>query len=448
MIFLLSSCWLSPSHVCCLFFRRRAGGKRLPLWQKTTEDGSKRQAQSLPPSVQYWKRAGSRAHQVSGKRRKPVLLWMELCSTKAQIIESFFKGMETQMWEKAAGHPLSTGMERGITTDFAKKARSQLIKEGNFMAARALDFLVCGAINEPHLPADGSIPNQLFCVRCDQSALATRKHELWECGAAGDIYELEPLVVAEETSTRSATEKVVDELAQQGHLLIRHHRRLKCKACNLYRANRQLSFWNRTPCVPRPCAAEVISQFRNKRQHNESFETVPFPCTSSVNQDILGTHSRVERLSQPVSSGTEGDLAHTQQSITCASPSQVGEHCVRSRYVSAQSHFRGMDGKSRKFDPGKGVVNTPLCVSEPRVPLRSNLDDPEEWELPCADGESAWTKYIAQNLLLVTQSSSVERWGALGLVRSVWWNMGRQLGMSQPRPASKSHSLRSLACRK
>ena len=87
----------------------------------------------------------------------------------------------------------------------------------------------------------------------------------------------------------------------------------------------------------------------------------------------------MERLAQPVSSETEGDLAHTQQSIACASPSQVGEHCVRSRYVSAQSHFRGMDGESRKFDPGKGVVNTPLCVTEPRVPLRSNLDDPEEW---------------------------------------------------------------------
>ena len=83
--------------------------------------------------------------------------------------------------EKAAVHPLSTGMEKGITTDFAKQARSQLTKEGNFMAARALDFLVCGAIHEHHLLADGSIPNQIFCVRCDQRALATRKHELWEC---------------------------------------------------------------------------------------------------------------------------------------------------------------------------------------------------------------------------------------------------------------------------
>ena len=90
-----------------------------------------------------------------------------------------------------------------------------------------------------------------------------------------------------------------------------------------------------------------------------------------------------------MSSETEGDLAHTQQSITCPSPSQVGEHCDRSRYVLAQSHFRGMDGKSRKFDLGNSVVNTPLGVTGPRVPLRSNLDDPEEWELPCSDGESA-----------------------------------------------------------
>ena len=100
---------------------------------------------------------------------------------KAQIIDSFSKDMEMVTWKRAAGHSLSSGMEKGIITDFAKKARSQLIKEGNFMAARALDFLACGANNEPHLPADGSIPNQFFCVRCDQRTLATRKHELWEC---------------------------------------------------------------------------------------------------------------------------------------------------------------------------------------------------------------------------------------------------------------------------
>ena len=92
--------------------------------------------------------------------------------------------------------------------------------------------------------------------------LALVQADIWaKRGAAGDIYELEPLVVGEETCTRSAIGKLVDELAQQGHLLVRHNKGLKCKACNVYRADRQFSFWNRTPCVPRPCAAEVISQF-------------------------------------------------------------------------------------------------------------------------------------------------------------------------------------------
>ena len=72
-------------------------------------------------------------------------------------------------------------MEKRIVTDFAKEARSHLIREGNFMAACVLDFLVCGAINEPLLLADGTIFDKFFCVRCDQRALATRKLELWEC---------------------------------------------------------------------------------------------------------------------------------------------------------------------------------------------------------------------------------------------------------------------------
>ena len=155
---------------------------------------------------------------------------------------------------------------------------------------------------------------------------------------------------------------MVDELAQQGHLLIRHTRGLKCRACNMYR---EFSFWNRNPCVPRPCAAEVISQFRNKkRQHNEGFEKEPYPYTSSVSQDIQSTHSRMERFSQ--------------QFITCASPSQVGEHCDRRRYVSSPTFLTA----------ARGVVKTPLCVTGPRAPLRSNLDDPERWELPCSVDES------------------------------------------------------------
>ena len=32
--------------------------------------------------------------------------------------------------------------------------------------------------------------------------------------------------------------------------------------------------------------------------------------------------------------------------------------------------------------------DTPIAAARPRASLRSNLDDPEEWELPCSDGES------------------------------------------------------------
>ena len=59
--------------------------------------------------------------------------------------------------------------------------------------------------------------------------LALEQADIWEKrGAAGDIYELEPLVAAEEACKRSAIGKLVDELAQQGHLLIRHNKGLRC----------------------------------------------------------------------------------------------------------------------------------------------------------------------------------------------------------------------------
>ena len=85
---------------------------------------------------------------------------------------------------------------------------------------------------------------------------------------AGDICELDPLLVEEATCTRTVSSTLVDELAHQGHLLVRHNKRLRCKVCNVYRANRQFRFWSRHPCFPRPSAAVVISQFRHKkRQH-------------------------------------------------------------------------------------------------------------------------------------------------------------------------------------
>ena len=82
--------------------------------------------------------------------------------------------------------------------------------------------------------------------------LATVQADIWaKRGEADDIYELDPLLEEEEANTRSAIGRLVDELAHQGHLLFRHKEGLKCKACNVYRADRQFNFWSRTLRVPR-----------------------------------------------------------------------------------------------------------------------------------------------------------------------------------------------------
>ena len=140
--------------------------------------GTRLRVLPLPPSVQSWKRAGS---QFSGSRQTPGATLDNALFNKAEIVDGFSRDMESQLWEQAAGHWLGAGMEGDIITDIAEEARNELIREKNFMAVRALDFLVCGAIDEPHLPADGSIPTSFFSVRCGQRTLATRKHELWEC---------------------------------------------------------------------------------------------------------------------------------------------------------------------------------------------------------------------------------------------------------------------------
>ena len=82
---------------------------------------------------------------------------------------------------------------------------------------------------------------------------------------AGDINELDLLLEEEERNTLFAIGRLVEELAHQGHLFVRHKEGLKCQACNVYR-DRQSNFWSRTLCVPRPRAADVISRFRNKKR--------------------------------------------------------------------------------------------------------------------------------------------------------------------------------------
>ena len=104
------------------------GGKRPPCWPVTPVAGIKLQDLSLPPSARCWKPDGSRAHKGFWQTPDGSATLDGALFNKAQIIDSFSSDMETQTWKTAARHSSSSGLEKGIITGVAKKARSQLIK--------------------------------------------------------------------------------------------------------------------------------------------------------------------------------------------------------------------------------------------------------------------------------------------------------------------------------
>ena len=133
----------------------RSGGKRLPLWQKTTENGTKRQAQSLQPSVQYleagWK--SSTPGFLASDRSQCYSGW----SSAQQGADN---GMSLQGYGnanvgKSGGAPAEYGHGERYEHRLSQEGQVPIDQGGKFHGARALDFLVCGAIHEPHLPADG-----------------------------------------------------------------------------------------------------------------------------------------------------------------------------------------------------------------------------------------------------------------------------------------------------
>ena len=206
--------------------------------------------------------------------------------------------------------------------------------------------------------------------------LALVQADIWaKSSEAGDIYELDPLLVEETTCTRTAFNTLVDELAHQGLLLVRHNKGLRCKVCNVYRAYKQFKFWSSHPCVPRPSAAAVISLFQNKKRQlintaaGNSRHVLDHYCTSLGYRDIQCTHS----YPLLVSLEPELDPVHTQQCCDY-SLSQAAEQSADRYQVLTELHGYDMVGKRRRiasFDDTGG----------PRAPQRSNFHDPESFSV-------------------------------------------------------------------
>ena len=131
-------------------------------------------------------------------------------------------------------------------------------------------------------------------------------------------------------------------------------------------------------------------------------------------------------LPLPVSLEPELDLAHTHQCCDyCLS--QAAEQSGESHHVLTKLHVCGMEGKRRR-------IASFADTGGPRAPLRSNFDDPEGWDTSFSEEECS-QQDVVQRMVpvagMVAQSSSVVILIVLGLVHSLWWNMGTKLGGSQ-----------------
>ena len=169
--------------------------------------------------------------------------------------------------------------------------------------------------------------------------LALVQADIWATrGAAGDLSELEHLLAVKETCTKSAIGKLVDGLAQQGHLLIRHHKGLRCTACSVYRADRQLSFWNQHNAYADVSAcgksvfptarafatsAPIGRQETSDEESGQGVANLISKCEAVLVtlSAPVGGLSQGDRFSLPVSPKPESNVAHARQFCVYASPS-------------------------------------------------------------------------------------------------------------------------------
>ena len=96
-----------------------------------------------------------------------------------EIVRTFGKDVERQVWERAASHFLGKGLEKGEPDlEPARNARRKILKEGEWHEAKALDKIICGACwYQERFQRNQQV--QRKCHRCGQEETAW--HALWSC---------------------------------------------------------------------------------------------------------------------------------------------------------------------------------------------------------------------------------------------------------------------------
>ena len=155
---------------------------------------------------------------------------------------------------------------------------------------------------------------------------------------SGYIYELDPLLVEEATCTRAVLSTLLDDLAHQGHLLVRHNIGTEPTDNSDSGAVTLASHGKR-----RRGHLPIQEQEKDSTSTRQQATRVPFQA-NLVNAVKL----HPDRLPLPVSLAPEDDHAHTHQCCDY-SISQAAEQSGESQHVLTKLHVYGMEGKRRNF---------------------------------------------------------------------------------------------------
>ena len=69
---------------------------------------------------------------------------------KCNVIASFREALCKEVWAQASSHAHRSGISDGADLQLALRAKASLVNEGNYLAAKALDLIVCDVLKDPY----------------------------------------------------------------------------------------------------------------------------------------------------------------------------------------------------------------------------------------------------------------------------------------------------------